>query len=29
MMNFLERVLRMPRVVLTVMGLLLLAGFGE
>ena len=28
MMNFLERVLRMPRVVLTVMGLLLLAGFG-
>jgi multidrug efflux pump len=27
MMNFLERVLRMPRVVLTVMGLLLLAGF--
>ena len=28
MMNFLERVLRMPRVVLTVMSLLLLAGFG-
>ncbi|MGV3491496.1 MAG: efflux RND transporter permease subunit, partial [Devosia sp.] len=28
MMNFLERVLRMPRVVLTVMVLLLLAGFG-
>lgn len=28
MMNFLERVLRMPRVVLTVMALLLLAGFG-
>ena len=28
MMNFLERILRMPRVVLTVMGLLLLAGFG-
>lgn len=27
MMNFLERVLRMPRVVLTVMALLLLAGF--
>jgi len=27
MMNFLERVLRMPRVVLTVMGLLLFAGF--
>lgn len=28
MMNFLERVLRMPRVVLTVMALLLIAGFG-
>ncbi|WP_423068678.1 efflux RND transporter permease subunit [Devosia sp. CN2-171] len=28
MMNFLERVLRMPRVVLTVMALLLFAGFG-
>ena len=28
MMNFLESVLRMPRVVLTVMGLLLFAGFG-
>ena len=28
MMNFLERVLRMPRVVLTVMFLLLVAGFG-
>ncbi len=28
MMNFLERILRMPRVVLTVMALLLLAGFG-
>ena len=28
MMNFLERILRMPRVVLTVMVLLLLAGFG-
>ncbi|MDB5538969.1 MAG: transporter, AcrB/AcrD/AcrF family protein, partial [Devosia sp.] len=28
MMNFLERVLRMPRVVLTVMALLLVAGFG-
>src|ERR1700754_1812586 len=28
MMNFLERILRMPRVVLTVMGLLLIAGFG-
>ena len=28
MMNFLERVLRMPRVVLTVMTLLLVAGFG-
>jgi multidrug efflux pump len=28
MMNFLERLLRMPRVVLTVMALLLLAGFG-
>jgi multidrug efflux pump len=28
MMNFLERLLRMPRVVLTVMSLLLLAGFG-
>jgi len=27
MMNFLERILRMPRVVLTVMGLLLFAGF--
>lgn len=28
MMNFLERILRMPRVVLTVMVLLLIAGFG-
>lgn len=28
MMNFLERVLRMPRAVLTVMALLLIAGFG-
>ncbi|HEY9009540.1 MAG TPA: efflux RND transporter permease subunit, partial [Devosia sp.] len=28
MMDFLERILRMPRVVLTVMALLLLAGFG-
>ena len=28
MMNFLERILRMPRVVLTVMALLLFAGFG-
>lgn len=28
MMNFLERVLRMPRVVLTMMALLLIAGFG-
>ena len=28
MMNFLERILRMPRVVLTVMALLLVAGFG-
>ena len=27
MMNFLESILRMPRVVLTVMGILLLAGF--
>ena len=28
MMDFLERILRMPRVVLTVMALLLMAGFG-
>ena len=28
MMNFLERILRMPRIVLTVMLLLLVAGFG-
>ena len=28
MMNFLERILRMPRAVMTVMALLLIAGFG-
>ena len=28
MMNLLERILRMPRAVLTVMALLLIAGFG-